>query len=129
MFQHVVDDIERVADHVVNIAQRADRARRAGHSFSKQATRELDDMFDRATRLYQLSLRSLQGEDRGAAPEALELEKDVDRLEIEYKANHVRRLEMGTCNPEAGVLFVEILHNLERIGDHAVNIAGDVLLI
>jgi phosphate:Na+ symporter len=129
MFQHVVDDIERVADHVVNIAQRADRTRRSGYRFSQDATRELDDMFKQATRLYQLSLRTLQGEDRAVAEQALELENDVDRLEREYKANHIRRLEEGTCHPEAGILFTEILHNLERIGDHAVNIAGDVLLI
>jgi phosphate:Na+ symporter len=129
VFQHVVDDIERVGDQVVNIAQRADRARRNGYSFSKQAADELDDMFEQATALYRLSLRALQGEDREAAQQALEIEKDVDRLETEYKANHVRRLEEGTCDPEAGILFAEILHNLERIGDHAVNIAGDVLLI
>jgi len=86
-------------------------------------------MFDRATELYRLSLRTLQGEDQEAAHEALEVEKDVDRLETEYKEAHVRRLEDGTCDPQAGILFVEILHNLERIGDHAVNIAGDVLLI
>ena len=129
VFRHVVGDIERVGDHAVNIAQRADRARRGGHRFSDQGTAELNDMFDRATELYRLSLRALQGEDREAAEEALELEKDVDRLEIEYKANHVHRLDERICSPEAGVLFVEILHNLERIGDHAVNIAGDVLLI
>jgi hypothetical protein len=51
------------------------------------------------------------------------------RTEAGCKANHVRRLEQGTGDPQAGVLFVEILHNLERIGDHAANIAGDVLLI
>ncbi len=129
VFQHVVDDIERVADHVVNIAQRTDRMRRAGYRFSDNATCDLNDMFEQATELYRLSLRALQEEDREAAERALELEQDVDRLEREYKAGHVRRLEEGTCNSEAGILFAEILHNLERIGDHAVNIAGDVLLI
>jgi phosphate:Na+ symporter len=129
VFRHVVGDVERIGDHAVNIAQRAERARRAGHPFSKQGADELGDMFDRATELYRLSLRALQGEDRDAAQEALEVEKDVDRLEDEYKANHIQRIEGGTCDPEAGFLFVEILHNLERIGDHAVNIAGDVLLI
>ena len=129
MFHHVVDDIERVGDHVVNIAQRADRAQRAGHRFSEDAVHDLNDMFDRVRGLYRISLRALQGEDREAANEAFLLEKNVDRLEIEYKANHVHRLESGRCNPEGGILFVEILHNLERIGDHAVNIAGDVLMI
>ena len=129
VFRHVVSDIERVGDHAVNIAQRAGRARRGEHPFSKQAVDELEHMFDRATELYRLSLRAFQGEERDVAHEALEVEKDVDWLETEYKTNHVRRLEDGTCDPQAGILFVEILHNLERIGDHAVNIAGDVLLI
>ncbi len=129
VFRHVVGDIERIGDHAVNIAQRAGRARRNGHPFSKLAVDELGHMFDRATELYRLSLRALQGEDQDAAHQALEVEKDVDRLETQYKATHVRRLEDGTCDPQAGILFVEILHNLERIGDHAVNIAGDVLLI
>jgi phosphate:Na+ symporter len=129
VFRHVVGDIERIGDHAVNIAQRAGRARRSARPFSRIATDELGHMFDRATELYRLALRALQGEDRDAAQQALEVEADVDRLEREYKANHVRRLEGGTCDPEAGILFAEVLHNLERIGDHAVNIAGDVLLI
>jgi len=129
VFRHVVGDIERIGDHAVNIAQRAKRVRRGGHAFSSPATDELDHTFDRAIELYRLSLRALQEEDRAAASEALEIETDVDRLEREYKANHIRRLEEGTCDPEAGILFAEILHNLERVGDHAVNIAGDVLLI
>ena len=129
VFRHVVGDIERIGDHAVNIAQRAGRARRNGRAFSPVAADELDHMFDRSTELYRLALRALQGEDHAAARDALDVEVDVDRLEREYKANHVRRLEEGACDPEAGILFAEILHNLERIGDHAVNIAGDVLLI
>jgi len=129
VFRHVVGDIERIGDQAVNIAERARRVRRSGHTFSKLASDELRHMFDRASELYHLSLDALQGEDRTAAREVFEIETDVDRLEREYKANHIRRLEQGTCDPEAGILFAELLHNLERIGDHAVNIAGDVLLI
>jgi len=126
---HITADIERVGDHAVNIAQRAERMRRERMTFSADAIREIDDMFTRAIELYDLSLRALQDEDAGAAQQALELERTVDRLEDEYKAKHIERVEQGTCDPDAGILFVEILHNLERIGDHAVNIAGDVLLI
>lgn len=129
VLHHIVGDIERVGDHVVNIAQRAERLRRHGHRFSAEGAAELADMFDRAGEVLQRSLTALDSENRDTAHEVLELEKDLDRLEIEYKANHVRREETGVCNPDAGILFLEILHNLERIGDHAVNIAGDVLLI
>ena len=129
VLHHVVGDIERVGDHIVNIAQRAERLRRGGHRFSVEGAAELDDMFERAGAVYAQALIALGNEEPTDAREALELEKELDRLEIEYKANHVRREEIGTCNPEAGVLYLEILHNLERVGDHAVNIAGDVLLI
>ena len=86
-------------------------------------------MFDHAIELYQLSLAALEAEDTEGAKRALELEKHLDELETRYKAHHVARLETEECDSEAGILFIEILHNLERIGDHATNIAGDVLII
>ncbi|MCX6101297.1 MAG: Na/Pi cotransporter family protein [Candidatus Bipolaricaulota bacterium] len=89
----------------------------------------LGDMFDHAIELYQLSLAALEAEDTEGAKRALELEKHLDELETRYKAHHVARLETEECDSEAGILFIEILHNLERIGDHATNIAGDVLII
>ena len=127
--QHVSGDIERVGDHAVNIAERAEVVIKRGFVFSQEASRDLSDMFDKAVRLYRLSLRTLEREDRTLAEEVFELEKEVDRLEIRYKGNHIERLEHGTCNSAAGILYVEVLRNLERIGDHAVNLAGDVLII
>jgi len=129
VLDHVTGDIERVGDHAVNIAERAEVAVKQGFTFSPQARRDLSDMFDKAIHLYRLSLHALESEDHASAEEALELEKEVDRLEIEYKESHIERLERGTCDPAAGILFVEVLRNLERIGDHAVNIAEDVLMI
>jgi phosphate:Na+ symporter len=100
-----------------------------GRVLSAAAAGELGDMFDRAIELYQLSLAALEAEDIDQARRAFDLEKHLDELETRYKGNHVARLESEECDPEAGILFVEILHNLERIGDHATNIAGDVLVI
>ncbi|HDS29218.1 MAG TPA: Na/Pi cotransporter family protein, partial [Candidatus Acetothermia bacterium] len=77
--------------------------------------------------LYHCALAALDTEDPDLARNALVLEEEVDRLERLYKEHHLRRLDQGECDPSAGILYVEILHNLERIGDHAVNIAGDVL--
>jgi len=127
--QHVSGDIERVGDHAVNIAERAEVVIKRGFVFSQEASRDLSDMFDKAVRLYRLSLRTLEREDRTLAEEVFELEKEVDRLEIRYKEDHIERLECGICNSAAGILYVEVLRNLERIGDHAVNITGDVLII
>ena len=129
VLHHVVADIERVGDQAVNIAQRTYRLLKGDGTFTGEAIEDLRTMFARTAELYELSLQALRSEDRDAAEEALELERTVDRFEREFKANHVRRVEDGVCNPDVGILYVEILHNLERIGDHAVNIAGDMLLI
>ena len=58
---------------------------------------------------------------------ALDHEGEVDRLERIYKERHLERLRAGVCDPLSGVLFAEILHNLERAGDHTLNIACDVM--
>ena len=129
MLQHVTGDIERVGDHAVNIAEGGEVTIKRGFAFSSEAQRDLADMFEKSIRLFRLCLQALEDEDQRLAEEVLELEKEVDRLEIRYKESHIRRLEMEICNPAAGILYVEVLRNLERIGDHAVNVAGDVLLI
>ena len=129
VLHHLTADIERVGDQAVNIAERTARLLRLGQRFSLDAIRDLDAMFVKVSELYDLALSSLESEDPDTARLALDVEHEVDGLEALYKAGHIHRLEEGACDPEVGILFVEILHNLERIGDHAVNIAGDVLLI
>jgi phosphate:Na+ symporter len=129
MFDHVINDIERVGDHAVNIAERGQVMIKRGFSFSQQAQDELDNMFKKASWLYNLSIQALTTEEEQPARDALDLEKEVDQLEIRYKKHHIERLEKGVCNQTAGIIFVEVLRNLERIGDHAVNIAGDTLAI
>lgn len=124
---HVTGDIERVGDQCVNIAQRAIVLLREQQELSEPAIRDLNDLFEKTTQLYMKSVQALRDEDRTLARQALDLEEEVDQLEKEYKNNHLIRLEQGQCSSSAGVRYVEILHNLERMGDHAVNIAGDVL--
>ena len=127
VLHHVIGDIERVGDQAVNVAERSIVILREQQELSEPAICDLNDLFEKTTTLYRQSIESLRDEDCKLARHALELEEEVDRLEREYKANHLNRLERGECTSAAGVLYVEILHNLERIGDHAVNIAGDVL--
>jgi phosphate:Na+ symporter len=129
VLQHITGDIERVGDHAVNIAERGEVLIKRGFTFSPEAQQDLSNMFEKALDLYDLSLQALREENGSLAEAVLELEKEVDRLEICYKEEHIRRLQQGICNPASGILYVEVLQNLERIGDHAVNIAGDVLLI
>ncbi len=127
ILQHAVGDIERVGDQAVNIAERGRVIQRKGKAFSKEACDDLDALFRSARLLYARTLDALRDEDRDRAEEALHLEAEVDHLEVLFRRRHVARLEQGVCDATVGITFVEILHNLERIGDHAVNIAGDVL--
>ncbi len=127
VLEHVTGDVERVGDQAVNIAQRGTVLRRRQHCFSDEATSDLANMLDKTMALYDRALQALHNECADLAQQALYLETEVDHLEKRFRNNHFTRLDEGVCDPSAGVLFVEILHNLERVGDHAVNIAGDVL--
>ncbi len=127
VLRHATGDVERVGDQAVNIAERGLIVLRRGHVFSPAAVADLATLFDKTASLYAHALEALQEEDKERAQEALHREAEVDHLERLFKDRHLKRLDDGVCDATAGVLFVEILHNLERIGDHAVNIAGDVL--
>lgn len=127
VLRHATGDIERVGDQAVNIAERGETTLQKGYRFSEPALADLRTMFGKAAALYGQALGSLRDEDRAQAQEALHLEAEVDHLEQRFKDAHLRRLDAGICQASAGALYLEILHNLERIGDHAVNIAGDVL--
>lgn len=127
VFRHATGDVERVGDQAVNIAERGLHVLRRGHVFSSAAAGDLTTLFDKTMFLYELALEALREEDKDRAQEALHREAEVDHLERLFRDRHLQRLDDGVCDAAAGVLFVEILHNLERIGDHAVNIAGDVL--
>ncbi len=127
VLQHATGDIERVGDQAVNIAERGQLLLRKGWVFSEQACDDLTTLVDTTVSLYKHTLEALHDEDGNRAQEALRLEAQVDHLEQLFRERHFKRLDEGVCNAATGVLFLEILHNLERIGDHAVNIAGDVL--
>jgi phosphate:Na+ symporter len=73
-------------------------------------------------------LAALEGENEEIVNTVRELEGEIDRLQRVFEANHIRRLENRTCNPLIGIIFVDILRNLERIGDHSTNIANVILL-
>ena len=127
VFRHATGDVERVGDQAVNIAERGLHVLCRGHVFSSAAAGDLTTLFDKTMFLYELALEALREEDKDRAQEALHREAEVDHLERLFRDRHLQRLDEGVCDAAAGVLFVKILHNLERIGDHAVNIAGDVL--
>ena len=84
---------------------------------------EFRDMFDSVEDAVRLSLESLDEEDVAKAKEVDRLEDEVDRKEKTLRKNHITRLNRGECTPQGGVIFIDILSNLERVCDHAHNLS------
>ena len=84
-------------------------------------------MFKKARLAYKDSIEALKKEDKELAKKVTELEDKIDAFEKKFKRNHIRRLKAGTCDIRADVIFTDTLRNLERIGDHADNIASSIL--
>jgi len=85
-------------------------------------------MFKKARLAYKDSIQALKTEDKELAAKVIKLEDQIDAFEKKFKRNHIRRLKAGTCNIRLDVIFTDTLRNLERIGDHADNIANSVIL-
>lgn len=128
-YQHAITDLERIGDHAVNICELGQIMVEKGARLSPQAAREAEAMFKAVTKTLSTSVRALREEDQSLVEKVREMESATDRMEREYKRNHIKRLERGVCDPTAGVAFVEVLRNLERVGDHAMNIGGDVMFL
>jgi len=125
---HTISDIERVGDHATNITELAERKIRERLRFSKQAQKELKLVAEETLRSYKLSIEAINKNDKKLAKEASNLEEKIDDQLEQFEANHIKRLKNKICNPNSGIIFVEALINLERISDHANNIAGSILL-
>jgi phosphate:Na+ symporter len=118
----LIVDIERVGDLTENLAQAAQRKVDHDVKLSAQAIQDLDDLFRHAHRTYESALRCVQEENPTLARQVCDMEEEFDHLYTEARQTHINRLTAGVCQPEADVLFVESLRNLERISDHADNL-------
>ncbi len=123
---HVVNDIERIADHAINIAELAEIREISRLELSEAAAEDLQKMFDQVNRISRSVVEALNRRDVDGAKSLLDDDDVVDDLEKRYRANHIERLNQGQCNSEIGVLFLDAVSNLERVADHAHNIAEAV---
>ena len=120
---HVVNDIERIGDHAENVADAARQRRDSGVSFSREAQKELGEMLDMVNHIIQYAIDMFMKSDEEHMQDVVALEDKVDAKEKELQKAHVDRLTKGTCSPEAGMIFSDIVSGLERVADHATNIA------
>lgn len=123
---YTVSDIERAGDHAENIAELAESMGKDQVSFSKKGRSDLDLIAAQALQALQIAVEARETGEAGTANSVHVLEQSVDMLEDELREKHIRRLSRGKCDPESGVIFLDLISNLERIADHAVNIADYV---
>ena len=120
---HVVNDIERIGDHAENVADAARQRKEEGVSISKEAQKELGDMLEMVNKIIRYAVEMFAKSDESHMQEIVTLEDQVDEKERELQKKHVERMTKGECSPEAGMIFSDIVSGLERVADHATNIA------
>ena len=120
---HVVNDIERIGDHAENIADAAERRIKTGVGFTKEAQRELGEMMNMVNTILRFSFEMFVKSTEEHVEDIQNLEEAIDEKEKELQQKHIERLSSNECSPEAGALFSDIVSGLERVADHAVNIA------
>lgn len=122
-----VRDIERIGDHFENIIELIEYKRTNKVDLTEQAMVDLNDMFDLTLVTVKQAIGALGEMDREAALAVVQKEDQIDKMERAYRKKHIIRLNEGACTGTAGIVYVDIISNLERIGDHAVNIAEEVI--
>lgn len=124
---HVVNDIERIGDHAENMADSARQRKESGVRFSKEAQKEMGDMLEMVNKIVQYSIDMFANGNEQHVQDIMHLEEAVDEKERELQRAHVERLTKNECSPEAGMIFSDVVSALERIADHATNIAFSIL--
>ena len=127
VLMHTVTDIERIGDHFENILEFAEYKHTNKLKFTDEAIEGMSGMFNVAIEAVKESIAAIENNDKQQAHHVLELERKIDKMERQLRKQHINRLNNGTCIAQAGLIYVDILSNLERIGDHAKNIAQTII--
>jgi phosphate:Na+ symporter len=123
VFLHAVNDLERIGDHAVNIVEIAQRKIDHKLSFSEPAMAEAEKLREEAGEMFDDVITALENNDNKAARAALVIEKRLNKAQLDFRRSHVRRMTEGVCTPETGLIFIDLVDNVEKIGDHLTNIA------
>jgi phosphate:Na+ symporter len=123
---HTINDLERIGDHSENLIELAQYRIDNKLKFSDQAIDELKNMYDKVYDNVKTSVSALETGNLDSAMSVIIRENEIDAIEKRLRADHIDRLSKGVCVPASGTVFLDMISNLERIADHANNIAQAV---
>ena len=124
---HTVNDIERVCDHAENLSEIAERKIDQKLEMTEIANSEITRMATEADDMMDDVMEALGQNDHTVARRALEREDNLNRMQMEFRQNHIDRLNRGECGLLPGLVYIDMLANIEKIGDHLTNVAQAVL--
>jgi phosphate:Na+ symporter len=120
---HVVNDLERVGDHCIHIGRLVQRKCEQRIEFSEAARRGITELSELAGNFYQMAAAALESGDHEVVAAAQAMEDAIDQMEDLLRSSHIARLNTGECTVDSGLVYLDILHNLEKIGDHTFKLA------
>ena len=127
VMMYSINDYERIGDHCENIIELIQEIKDENSVFSKTAFDEYDKISSDVMKIVTDTTNAYKDNNLELAKNCINIEEEVDILEETYRRNHMDRINRGICDTNAGVKFLDILSNFERIADHSVNIANYTL--
>ena len=124
---HVINDIERIGDHAENVADLASQRINRNLSYSSDAMEELYEIYNYTVNALEISIESYANRDVEKARSIRAIESRINSSQKKFRDKHIKRLYDGKCNAYAGAIFLDLISNFERIGDHSTNIAESVI--
>ena len=123
---HSINDIERVGDLAVNIAELTERKLENKLRFSPESEQEMKNMYQTVIEMTEKVIEGFSKGSQVIAAEALRYEDELNSMQEQFRKNHSGRLNSGKCSLDSGITFIDFIDNLEKIGDHLANIAQSV---
>lgn len=120
---HVVNDIERIGDHAENVAEAARQRIEKNINFSGEVREELHEIMGLVNQILEYSLDTFSHNSQEHVQEIQDIENRIDAMEKELQQAHINRLTQNECTPAAGMIYSDLISGLERVADHATNIA------